>query len=225
MDAYALKSIQRLLHKFPNAPEIVAVSKTHPFSAIQDVYALGIRHIGENRLEEASEKIAQAKRIGFTDIVWHMIGHVQSRKIRDVVRLFDRIDSVDSAELFQKINTEAKNIGKIMHVLLEINISGEESKYGFRDFDVSMLQSFDASNVVIDGLMTMAPYTEIAETNRAVFRSLRQLSMSLRKKVPHIGGALSMGTSCDWLVAVEEGATEIRLGEALFGVRKKLHNQ
>lgn len=195
----------------PSSVAVVAVTKTFQFEAVATAHAMGLTHIGENRVEEAREKIAEAKRQGFIDIVWHMIGHVQSRKAREVAEIFDWVDSVDSIELLQKLDKEAGKIGKKLHVLLEINISGEKSKYGF---DV-IPNNLTYLNLIIEGLMTMAPFVNNPEENRIIFRTLKKLSSAH----PSIGKELSMGTSCDYKVAIEEGATQVRLGEALFGPR------
>ncbi len=218
MDINALQSMSEKM--LGNTPvEVIAVTKTHPYEAVSGAYTAGLRHIGENRVEEAEGKIAKAKQQGIHDIYWHMIGHVQSRKVADVVQLFDRIDSVDSLELIQKIDAEAGKIGKTQHILLEVNISDEESKYGFRTLDALMLRRADAKNIHIDGLMTMAPFVTNPEDNRWIFKKMKELSTSLQTDVPGFGSALSMGTSGDYMVAIEEGATEVRLGSALFGER------
>ncbi len=196
-----------------NGLTIVAVTKTHPFETVLDAYSKGYRHVGENRVEEAISKISLARQNNLKDICWHMIGHVQSRKVRDVVTHFDRVDSVDSLELLKNLNTEAKKQQKTLQVLLEVNISGEQSKYGFEEIP----KDLNYSNLLIDGLMTMAPFFSNPEENRWIFKKMKELSVN----TPTIGKTLSMGTSCDYLVAIEEGATEVRLGEALFGKRTR----
>lgn len=219
--------IKTIWTSIPSHVTVVAVTKTFPFEAVATAHTMDLRHIGENRVEEARDKIQEAKRRGFIDLVWHMIGHVQRRKAREVTRLFDRVDSVDSIELLQKLDREAGDIHKKLHVLLEVNISGEQSKYGFdctaweksskklKNFHISIYEKIQLRNVVIDGLMTMAPLVENPEENRNIYRSLKKLSIAN----PLIGRELSMGTSCDYQVAIEEGATQVRLGEALFGKR------
>jgi PLP dependent protein len=214
----------------PNAT-VVAITKTFPFDAVATAYAMGLRHIGENRVEEAMGKIEEAKQKGFSGLIWHMVGHVQSIKIVEVVRNFDWIDSIDSIELLKKINAEATRINKKLHVLLEVNLSGEKTKYGFdlagweKDTqklqNSPMLQYIDLglTNVLVEGLMTMAPYVSDAEKNRSIFQSMKQLSKTIRTQIPAFGSELSMGTSVDYKVALEEGATQVRLGEALFGER------
>lgn len=191
---------------------VVAVTKTFPFEAVATAHSMGLRHIGENRVSEAKGKIEETKRRGFGDIIWHMIGHVQSRVARDVVEVFDWVDSVDSIELLKKLDGAAGDLGKKLHVLLEVNISGEKSKFGFE----VLPKDLKFSNLIIEGLMTMAPLVKNPEDNRKIFRSLKALS----EKTSFIGKELSMGTSCDYQVAIEEGATQVRLGEALFGPRQ-----
>lgn len=196
----------------PKSVTVVAVTKTFPFETIAMAHAMGLTHIGENRVEEARGKIEEAKRRGLDDIIWHMVGHVQSRKTRDVVELFDWVDSADSVRLLQKLDTAAGVVGKKLHVLLEVNISGEKSKYGFSDIP----KDLEYSNLMIEGLMTMAPPVKNPQDNREIFRTLKAFS----KTIPSIGKELSMGTSFDYQVAIEEGATQVRLGEALFGPRR-----
>ncbi len=207
--------VQTLWTLLPKTVTVVAVTKTFPFEAVSTAYALGLRHIGENRVEEARGKIKEAKEKGFNDIVWHMVGHVQSRKVKDVVELFDWVDSVDSVELLQKLDVAAELASKKLHVLLEINISREKSKYGFSEVP----KVLEYQNLIIEGLMTMAPLVGGAEENRPIFRAMKELSKTIRTQIPTFGAELSMGTSGDYLVAIEEGATQVRLGEAIFGKR------
>jgi pyridoxal phosphate enzyme (YggS family) len=220
MDTTFYSEVLERIHNANRQITIVAVTKTQPYAAVEHAYNAGIRHIGENRVEEAKEKILKAQENGMSDIVWHMIGHVQSRKIKEVVALFDRVDSVDSIELLTRLNAEARNIGKTLHILLELNIAHEEGKYGFNNFTIEDLQHVDTSHLIIDGCMTMAPFVDNAEDNRKIFKEMHTLSTLFHKETPIIGTACSMGTSIDWRVAIEEGATELRLGEALFGARK-----
>ncbi len=212
---------------------IVAVTKTFPVDAVLTAYHMGLRHIGENRVEEAADKIEHTSKQGITGIHWHMIGHVQSRKARAVVSAFDSVDSVDSQSLLQRLNKEASVIGKRLPVLLEVNISGEKGKYGFPmvqwESDEAKLRALLAviregitlSHIRLDGLMTMAPLTQNAGKNRPYFQSMRALLHTIREQVPQFGSTLSMGTSGDYQVAIEEGATQVRLGEALFGKRAR----
>lgn len=221
------------LASVPIGVTIVAVTKTFPLDVVLTAYHLGLRHIGENRVGEAVEKIKEARAQGLTDICWHMIGHVQSRKTRTVVHAFDSVDSVDSRVLLQTLNVEAAKINKRLAVLLEVNISGEEGKFGFpmaqwehdeekREMLFSVIQEGLAfAHIRLDGLMTMTPLVQNAEQNRSYFRSMMKLSNTIREHMPQFGNVLSMGTSCDYQVAIEEGATHVRLGEALFGKRAR----
>jgi len=224
--------MKTLSASIPSSVTIVAVTKTFPFSVVNEAYRAGFRHFGENRVEEAMGKIMEARKKGLTDIVWHMIGHVQSRKVGDIVDFFDRVDSVDTLELLDKLNAQVEKQEKNIPMLLEVNLSGEATKSGFdlvrwtsdmKKFDRFLADISSAqklSHVRLHGLMTMAPYVTRAEDNRLIFRSMRSLSEAIRTQIPDFGAELSMGTSCDYPVAVEEGATQIRIGEALFGKRQ-----
>jgi PLP dependent protein len=207
----------------PSTITLVAVSKTHPAEELLVAYDLGVRHFGENRVEEASVKLPTFKQVVVDPtVVFHMIGHIQSRKAEDVATLFDRIHSVDSVKLAQRL---ARFAIKPVPILLEVNVSGEESKYGFDGARRSEL--FDAveaisqlPNLQLDGLMTMAPQVEHPEEARPVFRALRELrdaiqAHNLAHPLPH----LSMGMTDDFEVAIEEGATLVRVGRAIFGER------
>lgn len=188
---------------------LIAVTKGAPADAIQEAVAAGVRHIGENRVQEAREKrgaLADLPR----DVVWHMIGHLQTNKVRDALDLFDIIHSVDSIHLAEAISRRAQ---KAAPVFLEVNVSGEASKYGFSL--AALNRSYDAisqlPNLDVRGLMTVAPLSEDAEATRPVFRRLREAAANLGL------WELSMGMSDDFEVAVEEGATHVRIGRAIFG--------
>ena len=210
---------------------VVAVTKTLPFAAVEDAYRHGIRHIGENRVQEAEGKIEQAKRKNLDDVVWHMVGHVQTRKVKRVAEYFDWVDSVDHGALAHSLDAAASVFHKTLHALLEVNLSGETSKYGFdlggwernreklRKFIAEVSVLLPMQRVRIEGLMTMPPQVIRPEDNRAMFRSLRLLSETIRVQMPAFGTQLSMGTSQDYQIAIEEGATQVRLGAALFGQR------
>lgn len=202
---------------------LVAVSKTRPVEALIAAYELGVRHFGENRVEEALSKLPAFKQaISDPAVVFHMIGHIQSRKAEDVATLFDRVHSVDSVKLAQRL---ARFTTKPLPILLEVNVSGEESKYGFDG--ARRAELFDALETIsqlpqlrLDGLMTMAPLVENPEEARPVFRALRELRAEIEVrypalKLPH----LSMGMTDDFEVAIEEGATLVRVGRAIFGER------
>jgi pyridoxal phosphate enzyme (YggS family) len=202
---------------------LVAVSKTHPVEVLLAAYDLGVRHFGENRVEEALTKLpAFRQSIGDPAVVFHMIGHLQGRKANDAVALFDRVHSVDSVKLAQRLSRFTL---KPLPILLEVNISGEESKYGFngarRDELFSAIESIASlPNLQLDGLMTMAPIVDDPEQVRPVFRALCELRDEIEAhysnvKLPH----LSMGMTDDFEIAIEEGATLVRIGRAIFGER------
>ena len=202
---------------------LVAVSKTHPVEDLLAAYELGVRHFGENRVEEASVKLPAFKQaISDPTVVAHMIGHIQSRKAEDVAALFDRVHSVDSVKLAQRL---ARFAMKPLPILLEVNVSGEESKYGFDGARRSELFSAVAAisqlpQLRLDGLMTMAPLVENPEEARPVFRALRELRAEIAARYPAITlPHLSMGMTDDFEVAIEEGATLVRVGRAIFGER------
>lgn len=197
---------------------IVAVSKGHSAEMVNEAAALGIRIFGENKVQEAKAKI----QLCVSGISWHLVGHLQTNKAKDAVQLFDMIHSVDSLKLAEELNKRAAQFEKKIPILLEVNISGETSKFGyFPELLPGELEKIAAlPNLDIQGLMTMAPFTENPEDTRPVFRKLRELKEKcqeiLNRNLPH----LSMGMSNDFEIAVEEGATLVRIGTAIFGERK-----
>jgi pyridoxal phosphate enzyme (YggS family) len=202
----------------PAAVTLMAVSKNQPPEMIRAAAEAGLTLFGENRVQEAKSKIGQCP----GPLRWHMIGHLQSNKCRDAVSLFSMIQSVDSLPLAVEINKWASHFAKTMPVLLEINIAGESSKFGCSpERLLAELPQINAlPRLEIHGLMTVAPFTPDPEKVRPVFRRLRELKGECEKilgaPLPH----LSMGMTGDFEVAVEEGATMIRLGTALFGPRR-----
>jgi pyridoxal phosphate enzyme (YggS family) len=213
----------------PASVTLIAVSKTHPAEVVADAVAAGLRHFGENRVEEASVKIPEVSRQPVAPLTWHMIGHVQSRKARDVAPLFDSVQSVDSVKLAMKLS-QAVPEGRRLAVLLECNVSGEESKGGFAAADATVLASLAQAlreiaalpGLDVRGLMTMAPIVDEMGAVRPVFASLRRLRDALQDATGHALPELSMGMTDDYPVAVEEGATMVRVGRALFGERPVL---
>jgi pyridoxal phosphate enzyme (YggS family) len=202
----------------PSAVTLLAVSKNQPPEMVRAAAAAGLTLFGENRVQEARLKIGQCP----GHLRWQMIGHLQSNKCRDAVFLFSMIQSVDSLPLAEEINKWAGHFAKTMPVLLEINIAGESSKFGCTPENLpALLPLVNAlPKLEIHGLMTVAPFAADPEKIRPVFRRLRQLKADceqiLGAPLPH----LSMGMTGDFEVAVEEGATIIRLGTALFGARR-----
>ncbi len=210
---------------------LIAVSKTHPPAPIIEAAAAGIRHFGENRVEEAG-KIA-AVDAAQTDLTWHMIGHVQSRKARDVIDHFTWIHSLDSAKLAERYSRLAVEQNVTLHTLLEINISGEASKEGLNasqwENDAVQRESLwneirrmiNLPNLTLRGLMTIAPIADDPEAVRPVFARLRHLRDALANDFPAARwDTLSMGMTDDYPVAIEEGATFVRVGRAIFGARE-----
>ncbi len=220
----------------PDAVKLVAVSKTFPPEAVLAAWACGQRDFGENRPEEGAWKIpAVAARLGKVEELptWHMIGHIQRRKARHVITHFDIVHSLDRQVLAQRLNRLAVEAGRTIPVLLECNVSGEASKYGYRvagwEHNDDVRAAFFGEVAVlaalpglrVEGLMTMAPLVDDPETVRPVFASLRALRDALAERFPAITWRhLSMGMSSDFEVAVEEGATLVRIGQAIFGPRK-----
>ncbi len=204
-----------------NATEItlVAVSKTQPLALIKQAYALGITTFGENRVQEALAKIDEFHP---TEIHWHMIGHVQRNKATKVVGAFDCIHSVDSLALAQLLNRQAAHIQRRQAVLLQVNVSGEENKEGMTAEEAlgTAAQIVALPHLEVQGLMTVAPLVADPAQTRPVFRALRLLRDRLRHEVTACSWQhLSMGMTDDYQIAIEEGATIVRIGRAIFGKR------
>src|SRR2546427_5500203 len=200
---------------------LIAVTKTHPASAIREAYEAGVRHFGENRVQEW-----EGKRIGTEGLAatWHLIGHLQSNKAARTARLFHSVDSVDSFALAQKLDrarAEAGIAGKL-RVLIEVRVAQEETKSGAEIETLPALAEKVAGlpQLELAGLMCIPPFLEKAEQVRPFFRRLRELGQELRGKLGLALPVLSMGMSHDFEVAIEEGATEVRVGTALFGTRE-----
>ena len=198
---------------------LIAVSKTKPVSMLQEIYDENIRHFGENKVQELCDKIEQMPQ----DIHWHMIGHLQRNKVKYIVGKVDLIHSVDTYRLAEEINIQAKKKNVVVPILVEVNIAEEESKFGTSAEDAMLLVSEIAQleNVQVKGLMTIAPYVENPEDNRAYFRKIKQLSVDIRNKnIDNVSmEILSMGMTGDYMVAIEEGATMVRVGTGIFGER------
>lgn len=204
------------------AVKIIAITKTHPASVIADVKERGIGSIGENRIQEAEEKFAKIPNI-LPTVTKRLVGHLQSNKINKAITLFDTIDSVDSLSLANKIGNKALSIEKNIPILLEINTSGESAKFGFNPENIDdMLACFEISNIVLSGLMTIGPLTSDRKQIRTSFQQLRELINSIKSQLGVNNtnfNELSMGMSGDFELAIEEGATMVRLGTVLFGQR------
>lgn len=204
----------------PESIQIVAVSKTHPPQAVREAYQAGMRVFGENRVQEAETKIEVLRDL---NAEWHLIGHLQTNKVRKVVSRFSLIHSIDSPKLIRALEREAaKNTTKIP-ILLQLNLSGEESKFGAGAGELEILLSAmqEAPHLECRGLMTIPPFVDDAEEVRPFFRQLRELGETYRKDLIHDKNRLelSMGMTHDFPVAIEEGATLVRIGTAIFGGR------
>lgn len=199
---------------------LVAVTKTHPASAITAVRAAGVEDVGENRVQELEEKVAE---LGREAARWHLIGRLQRNKVRKVLPLFDLLHSVDSLRLAREVSKEAVKAETTARVLVQVNAAGEEQKGGF-----APEEALDAIGEVValpglrvEGVMTMAPYTDDAEVLRRTFRTTRRLWEEAGRQVAGFHPLhLSMGMSNDYEIAVEEGSTLVRLGTVLFGERE-----
>jgi len=192
----------------PDKITVICVTKGRTVTQIQEAVSLGLKHIGENRVREASEKYQQ-----IPGVTWHMIGHLQSNKVKEALKIFGLIHSVDSISLAQEINQQAARINKIQDVLLEVKTSPEATKFGFspQALSDSCVEIIKLKNIRIKGLMTIAPVVSDAKQARPYFRQLRQLRDKLNS-----AWLLSMGMSDDFEAAIEEGADIIRLGRAIF---------
>ncbi len=203
----------------PGAIRLIVVTKTVDLERIREAVNAGALVLGENRVQEARDKIEQLGTIAR----WHLIGRLQSNKAKYAVKLFDMIHSVDSIELAREIDKQAARIGKIQDVLIEVSIAGEEAKAGATIEGVRDLvkEAATLNNISIKGLMTIPPFLDDPEEVRHYFRTLRELAASIeRESIPNVFmRELSMGMSGDFEVAVEEGATMVRVGSAIFGER------
>lgn len=199
---------------------LIAVSKTKPVEALKEAYEAGARDFGENKVQELLDKIPQMP----SDVRWHMIGHLQRNKVKYIIDKVCLIHSVDSLRLAEEISKEAVKHSLTANILVEVNVAAEESKFGVSVAEAIGLVEEIAKlpGICIKGLMTIAPFVDNEEENREYFRKLKQLSVDImRKNVDNriIGEELSMGMTGDYTVAVEEGATYVRVGTGIFGER------
>lgn len=202
---------------------LVAVSKTKPKEMLMEVYDCGIRQFGENYVQEMVDKVESLPK----DITWHMIGHLQRNKVKYVVGRAAMIHSVDSERLAAAISEEAVKKNIVQDILVEVNVAGEENKFGVTCEDASAFIENIAQlkNIRIRGLMTSAPFVDNPEDNRKYFKQLKQLLVDINQKnIDNVCmDVLSMGMTNDYTVAVEEGATHVRVGTAIFGARDYSH--
>lgn len=198
---------------------LIAVSKTKPVEVLQEAYDLGVRVFGENKVQELTQKYEALPK----DIQWHMIGHLQTNKVKYIVDKVAMIHSVDSLKLAETIEKEAERKNCIVKILVEVNVAGEESKYGLKMEEVlpfvEKISTF--KHIRVCGLMTIAPFVEISEENRTFFKNLHKLSVDINNKnIDNVNvSILSMGMTNDYEVAIEEGADMVRVGTGIFGVR------
>ena len=214
------ENFQKIKTNLPNNVQLVAVSKTHPKEMIQQVYDLGQRVFGENKVQELIEKQPQLPQ----DIQWHLIGHLQTNKVKYIAPFIDTIQSVDSEKILIEINKQAEKSNRKIKVLLQVKIAEEETKYGLEIHEVKELYvdylNGKFPNVIVSGLMGMATFTEDKKQVRKEFTFLKHLfdQLSLQQNLE----TLSMGMSDDYSLAIECGANSVRIGSAIFGHRNYL---
>lgn len=213
-----VKACQRV-GRNPNEVTLIAVSKTKPVSLIREAVEYGIIDFGENKVQELCSKTEEIK----TPLNWHMIGHLQRNKVKYIIDKTSLIHSVDSYRLAEKISEEAAKKNIICPILIEVNVAGEESKYGVKPKEVLpfLLEISKLSNIIVKGLMTIAPFVDNPEENRIHFKELRNLYIDIKtKNIDNVNmSELSMGMTGDYEVAIEEGATYVRVGTGIFGQR------
>ncbi len=215
-------NITNLRQNLPEGCKLIAVSKTHPAALIQEAYDAGQRMFGENKVQELERKHAELP----NDIAWHMIGHLQSNKVKYIASFVSLIHSVDSVKLLEEINKQGARVNRSIPCLLQIHIAEEETKFGFSEEEVMELLQDDRltklHHTTIVGLMGMATFTSDTEQIRKEFRRLKTLFEKIRSMslpAPVSMKELSMGMSSDYAIAIEEGSTMIRVGSAIFGAR------
>ena len=222
MDAEIIRNLEKLRSEIPSGVELVAVSKFKPIEDLRAAYKAGQRFFGESRVQELLQKIPLMP----SDVKWHFIGHLQTNKVKQLIGQVNLIESVDSEYLLRKIDEESKKKGCVTDVLLQVHVAQEETKFGFLPREI--LEFFEASdyrnyeNIRIHGLMAMATNTDDVSRIREDFSSVADLFRKVKKehaKELKDFTTLSMGMTSDWPIAVEEGATLIRIGSAIFGDR------
>ena len=222
-DMSVLRNIQEIRNHIPANVKLVCVSKFHPESAVLEAYDAGERIFGESRVQELLDKQPNLP----ADIHWHFIGHLQTNKIKYIVPFVDLIHGVDSLKVLKEIDKQAENAGRVVSCLLQVHIAQEETKFGFSAGELAeMLESDEfreMKNVVISGLMGMATLTDNSSQIRQEFRKLKVLRDEIKQLYFTLNNSfteLSMGMSDDYLIAIEEGSTMIRIGTSIFGVRE-----
>ena len=216
------ENIQRACEKVNRSVDevtLISVSKTKPLTMLQEAYDCGAREYGENKVQEMTEKEGQLPK----DIHWHMIGHLQTNKVKYIAPYVHLIHSVDSLKLAQEINRQGEKCNRSIPILIEVNIAEEESKFGIKkDETISLVREISKlPHVAIKGLMTIAPFVDDPEDNRVYFRGIKELSVDIaNENIDNVCmDGLSMGMTGDYMVAIEEGATMVRVGTGIFGER------
>ena len=229
MESFIRENIEVIRQKIARAAErsgrdpkdvlLLAVTKTIDNGRIREAVDAGLTELGENKVQEIMDKYDTIER----DVKWHMIGHLQTNKVKYIIDKVTLIHSVDSLKLAQEINKKAAKAGRVMDILVEINVADEESKFGITcDMAEDIIRNLSTmENIRVRGLMTVAPFVDDGEQNRPVFRRLKQLLVDINaKKLDNVNmDILSMGMTGDYEVAVEEGATIVRVGTGIFGPR------
>jgi pyridoxal phosphate enzyme (YggS family) len=212
-----IKEAALKVNRDPQEIKLVAVTKTATLEQIKEAINEGVKIIGENKVQKATEKY----QVLTTEVKWHLIGHLQTNKVKYAVEIFDLIHSVDSIKLAKEIDKRSVQFKKIIDVLIEVNISGEETKYGYNPEKVEafLKEISECSGIRVRGLMTIAPISKNKEEVRPYFRRLRELSERIRdKNIKNIKmDYLSMGMTDDFEIAIEEGANMVRIGRGIFG--------
>ena len=212
-----IKKATLKVNRYPEEIKLVAVTKTATIEQIKEAISAGVKIIGENKVQEAKEKY----QILSADIEWHLVGHLQTNKVKYAIEIFDCIHSVDSIKLAEEIDKRSLQFGKTTNVLVEVNVSGEESKYGIKPEEVEpfLKEISEFSRIRVRGLMTIAPIAEDKEEVRPYFRKLRELSEEIKSKnLKNVKmDYLSMGMTEDFEVAIEESANMVRIGRGIFG--------
>jgi pyridoxal phosphate enzyme (YggS family) len=212
-----IKEAALKVNRDPQEIKLVAVTKTATLEQIKEAINEGVKIIGENKVQEATEKY----QVLTTEVKWHLIGHLQTNKVKYAIEIFDLIHSVDSIKLAKEIDERSVQFKKIIDVLIEVNISGEETKYGYNPEKVEafLKEISEFSGIRVRGLMTIAPISKNKEEVRPYFRRLRELSERIRdKNIKNIKmDYLSMGMTDDFEIAIEEGANMVRIGRGIFG--------
>ena len=213
-----VKNYHKIKNTIPENVTLVAVSKTKPIEDIQKLYDAGVRDFGENKIQEMCEKYEALPK----DIRWHMIGHVQSNKVKYMAEFVHLVHGVHKLSLLKEINKRAKKENRVQNVLLQVKIAEEDSKYGMQLSEAREILESEKyetyKNVKVVGLMGMATFTDDTEQIKEEFKALNQLFLDLKKDYPQLK-TLSMGMSGDYQIAIEEGSTLVRVGSKIFGER------